>query len=73
MWDDDCQKAFDGAKSALAEATLLHHPSSKADMTLTVDASDVAMGGQIEQRVDGDNFAPIAFFSKKTVSCGEEV
>ena len=33
-------------------------------MTLTVDASDIAMGGQIEQKIGG-RFVPIAFFSKK--------
>ena len=64
QWDDDRHAAFEGAKKALAEATLLHHPSADAEMTLTVDASDIAMGGQIEQKV-GDRFVPIAFFSKK--------
>ena len=63
-WDESCQAAFEKAKSELAEVTLLFHPSSEAEMTLTVDASDVAMGGQIEQKIEG-RFVPIAFFSKK--------
>ena len=64
QWDDDRHAAFEAAKSALAEATLLHHPSAEAEMTLTVDASDTAIGGQIEQKL-GNRFVPIAFFSKK--------
>ena len=64
QWDEDRHAAFEAAKSALAQATLLHHPSAEAEMTLTVDASDIAMGGQIEQKL-GDRFVPIAFFSKK--------
>ena len=63
-WNDERRRAFEKAKDALAEATLLHHPSADAEMTLTVDASDTAMGGQIEQKL-GNRFVPIAFFSKK--------
>ena len=63
-WSDECQASFDPAKKALADITILHHPSPSAEMTLTVDASDVAMGGQIEQKIEG-KFSPIAFFSKK--------
>ena len=64
QWDDDRHEAFEAAKTALADVTLLHHPSADAEMSLTVDASDVAMGGQIEQKL-GNRFVPIAFFSKK--------
>ena len=45
IWDAARRAAFIATKDALAEATLLHHPSAEAEMTLTVDASDVAMGG----------------------------
>ena len=64
VWNDERRHAFEEAKDALAEATLLHHPSADAEMMLTVDASDTAMGGQIEQKL-GNWFVPIAFFSKK--------
>ena len=40
------------------------HPARDAETTITVDASDTAMGGQLEQKLDGV-FKPIAFFSKK--------
>ena len=43
---------------------MLSHPAKDAETTVTVDASDTAMGGQLEQKIDGV-FKPIAFFSKK--------
>ena len=66
-WSSECDTAFEAAKVALAEATLLSHPAKDAETTITVDASDTAMGGQLEQKING-NFRPIAFFSKKLSS-----
>ena len=63
-WTSECDLAFAAAKVALAEAALLSHPGKNADTTLTVDASDTAMGGVLEQKIDGQ-FCPVAFFSKK--------
>ena len=63
-WTEDCNRAFEDAKKALSNATLLSHPGKDAETTLTVDASDVAMGGVLEQRING-KFRPVAFFSKK--------
>ena len=39
---DDCQIAFDTAKSALASAALLEHPTNGCKLAITVDASDFA-------------------------------
>lgn len=63
-WTPQCQTAFEAAKSALASATLLHHPHSTAPTSLIVDASDKAVGGQLEQEFNGV-WCPIAFFSRK--------
>ena len=63
-WSEECDVAFESAKSALSRATLLSHPGRDAETTLTVDASDVAMGGVLEQKING-KFRPISFFSKK--------
>ena len=64
-WTPDCEIAFDSAKSALASATLLHHPhSTTATTSITVDASDKAVGGQLEQLQTGI-WRLIAFFSRK--------
>ena len=69
-WSEKCDEALELAKEALAKATILSHPARDAETTITVDASDIAMGGQLEQKIDG-KFRPIAFFSKKlsTAEC----
>ena len=63
-WSPDCQNAFEKAKSALAEATLLHHPCPAAPTSITTDASGTSISGQIEQR-HGGLWRPIAFFFRK--------
>ena len=63
-WTTECELAFVEAKKALASATLLHHPSPSEETRLTTDASGVAVGGKLEQKVKG-LWAPVAFFSKK--------
>ena len=56
--------AFHAAKDALAAATLLIHPNPDAPLQLVVDASDVGVGGALQQLVDGA-WQPLAFFSKR--------
>lgn len=63
-WSNDCQTAFEFAKTALANATLLHHPRPNAPTSITTDASGSSIGGQVEQLHDG-LWKPIAFFSRK--------
>ena len=63
-WTSECQAAFLAAKAALATATLLHHPHANAKTSITVDASNTAVGRQLEQVLDGI-WCPVAFFSKK--------
>ena len=64
QWTTQHQSAFDATKHALASATLLNHPSTTATTCITVDASDLAVGGVLEQFLDG-NWKPLAFFSRK--------
>lgn len=63
-WTPDCQVAFNKAKDALAQATLLHHPRAGAPTSVTVDASGSAIGAQLEQLYNGC-WQPLAFFSRK--------
>lgn len=63
-WSDECQNAFKMAKAALSTATLLHHPRVDVRTSITVDASQTAIGAQLEQRQRGQ-WVPIAFFSRK--------
>lgn len=63
-WSVDCQEAFDKTKKILSEAVLLHHPQPDLPTSLTVDASNTAIGAQLEQR-HGQHWLPLAFFSRK--------
>ena len=62
--DEAALQSFNSVKTALAKATLLSHPKPDAPLCIMVDASDVAVGGVLQQQVDGD-WQPIAFFSKR--------
>ncbi|UYV63773.1 hypothetical protein LAZ67_2005590 [Cordylochernes scorpioides] len=64
QWTPTALQAFDQCKCQLANAALLHHPFPEAPLCLTVDASDFAVGAALHQQV-GNNFQPIAFFSRK--------
>ena len=64
VWSDQCQSAFEEAKSLLAVAMLLQHPSPSAETRVTTDVSGLAIGGKLEQMVKG-SWRPVAFFSKK--------
>lgn len=63
-WTAACDKAFKGAKTALADAALLWHPRGTAPTSLTTDASDVAVGASLEQFIEGQ-WRPLAYFSRK--------
>ena len=61
LWSSSQLSAFRGAKEALQDSVLLHHPDPSAPLSLTTDASDVAVGAVLAQADD----RPISFFSKK--------
>lgn len=63
-WTTEARSAFDQCKEDLANATLLAHPGSDADLALVTDASDTAIGAVLQQRIDRE-WEPLAFFSKK--------
>ena len=63
-WDDTLQRAFDDTKQALTDATTLSFPRPGAHLTLSTDASNVAVGAVIEQTVNGTT-KPLGFFSRK--------
>ena len=62
-WTPEAIKTFEVSRNILAKATLLVHPSHNAATRLTADASNLAVGGTLEQ-LQGDKWVPIAFFSK---------
>ena len=63
-WTPDCQASFDAIKEALASAALLFHPRPGAQLALTTDASNLAVGGVLEQR-GPLGWEPLAFYSSK--------
>lgn len=63
-WTDTSNSAFLQAKEALKAATFLHFPVPDAETSIVTDASDYAIGGVLQQKVN-DIWQPLAFFSKK--------
>ena len=63
-WDKNAESSFSESKQILANATLLVHPDSTAQINITCDASDVAVGGVLQQFLNG-RWQPLSFFSKK--------
>lgn len=64
MWNEEREKAFQYTKNQLAEATLLAYPIRDAELSLCVDASDIAAGAVLHQIVNGLP-EPLGYFSKK--------
>ena len=56
--------SFHDIKEALSRVTMLAHPGTDAPLSIMTDASDVAVGGVLQQLV-GDSWQPIAFYSHK--------
>ena len=64
-WTATEEAAFTKAKEALADFTMLVHPDTEAPLALTVDASDLAVGGVLEQfNKTTSSWEPLGFFSK---------
>ena len=63
-WDQNAESAFSESKQILANDTLLVQPDPTAQINITCDASDVAVGGVLQQYLNG-MWQPLLFFSKK--------
>lgn len=65
-WTPELLAAFQNAKSKLLGATALAFPDPAAEIRLTTDASDFAVGAVLEQRRPGDSeWRPLGFMSKR--------
>ncbi|GFS92541.1 hypothetical protein TNCV_1160091 [Trichonephila clavipes] len=64
QWTEEAEQAFNDAKNALADATLLRHPIPGAKLSLWTDASEKAVGGSLMQLCQ-NNWEPVAFLSVK--------
>ena len=63
-WTPEMTGAFHSARDTLANATMLYHPVLDSPISLTTDASNIAIGAVLEQRV-GQVWKPPALFSKQ--------
>ena len=63
VWTDDATTAFNRIKHALANASLLVHPTLDAPTSVITDASDVAVGAVLQQYINGQ-WCPLSFFSR---------
>jgi hypothetical protein len=64
VWSTTMLTAFENAKNALANATMLTFPRENAPTAITTDASGTAIGAVLQQKV-GDIWQPLAFFSRQ--------
>ena len=55
--------AFNTTKEILAEITSLAFPVKGAETFISVDVSDVGVGGSLNQVIDGE-VKPLGFFSR---------
>lgn len=63
-WPESLNDSFAKVKDALANVTLLAHPLSEGQFSITTDASNTAVGAVMQQHRNGC-WEPLAFFSKK--------
>ena len=63
-WTPAATTAFHSVKDALADASLLVHPRPHAPTCILTDASSVAVGAVLQQRLN-NSWCPIAYFSRK--------
>ena len=64
QWSSKEDEHFVTLKKALADAAELDYPREGATISITTDASSVAIGGCLHQTCNG-NTTPLAFFSRK--------
>lgn len=62
--NEESKAAFEKCKSDLANASFLAHPAMNVELSLSVDASDTAIGVVLHQTVNSIH-QPLGFFSKK--------
>ena len=64
-WTDECQLAFEKAKSILGSKPVLSIPQFDKPFKLRTDASQLGTGALLFQIDDEDNEHPVAYYSKK--------
>nr|CAH8872176.1 unnamed protein product [Trichobilharzia regenti] len=60
----EAREAFQKIKSAIADATMLVHLDTQLPLSISVDASNTAIGAVLQQQAH-NSWIPVAFFSRK--------
>ena len=63
MWNEPTRATFDATKEALANFTLLSYHMADAPTCVVTDASDIAVGGILQQHSNG-TWCPISVFPR---------
>lgn len=63
-WTNEASQAFEECKKDIETAVMLAYPIIDAQLSLSVDASDFAVGAVLHQLIN-NSIQPIAFYSKK--------
>ena len=69
VWSEDCDKAFELLKNKLVEAPVLAHPDFSQPFILDTDASDVAIGAVLSQKLDGREY--VVAYASRTLTKSE--
>ena len=63
-WTPEADRAFEACKQSIVEATCMSFLDPTSPLKLTTDASDIAIGASLEQKVNNE-WKPVGFFSRK--------
>ena len=69
VWDEAAVSSYEKSKEKLFSPVLLAHPRPRVSLTLTTDASDIAIGAVLAQE-DG---RPLGFFFPEAVGSSTKV
>ena len=68
-WTHECSEAFEKLKQQLTTAPVLAHPDFKKPFILDTDASDLAIGSVLSQKIDGKE--RVVAYASRTLSKAE--
>ena len=64
VWIDEAEKSFNKLKTAMVTAPVLQLPDFDREFVVTTDASEVSVGGILQQDF-GNGLQPVCYESKK--------
>ena len=70
IWSDECESAYQTLKNRMGEAPVLAHPDFKQPFILDTDASDLAIGAVLSERLDGQE--NVIAYASRTLTKSEK-